>query len=65
MEFETRDSDNIEEETINRYEESNPSKFNVFVPSLMSALGIEKQEDERTLVFENRLIGEIKKILNF
>jgi DNA repair exonuclease SbcCD nuclease subunit len=65
LEFEAKDSENIEDETIALYEKSNPSDFNSLVPSLMNALSIEKQEDEKSVVFENRLIGEVKKILKF
>ena len=31
----------------------------------MNPLGIEKQEDEKTAVFENRLLDGVKKILKF
>jgi hypothetical protein len=31
----------------------------------MNALNIEKQEDEKTVTFESRLLDETKKILKF
>jgi DNA repair exonuclease SbcCD nuclease subunit len=65
LDIETRDSENIEEKTINIYSKKNPSKFNELIPSLMNALSIEKQEGETTENFNNRLIEEIKKLLNF
>ena len=65
LEIDTKDSENIEDETIEHYVKENPSDFNSLIPLLMNALSIEKQEDEKTVVFEDRLISEVKKILNF
>jgi len=53
----------IEETIINKFSKENPSKFNEFIPSLIQALSIEKQEDEKTSIFEERLFSEAKKIL--
>ncbi len=63
--IEIKDEKNIEKETIEKYSQENPSDFNKLIPSLMQALSIEKQEDEKTDIFNNRLIEEIKKILEF
>lgn len=65
LEVEIKDSENIEEETINVYSEKNPSDFNSIIPSLMTALSIEKQEDEKTEIFTNRLLDNAKKVLRF
>jgi len=65
LEIEVKDSENIEEETINIYSEKNPSDFNSLIPGLMNAFSIEKQEDEKTEIFINRLMDNSKKILKF
>lgn len=64
LEIEVANSENIEEETIKIYSEKNPSDFNSLIPSLMNALSIEKQEGEKSDVFEKRLLEGTKKILN-
>ena len=63
LEIEVKDSENIEEETIKLYSEKNPSDFNTLIPSLINTLSIEKQEGERTDVFEKRLLESAKKVL--
>ncbi len=64
FEIETEDMENAEEKIIEKYSEENPSKFNKFIPQLISALEMEKNEDEKLIIFENRLIEELKKALN-
>jgi exonuclease SbcD len=63
MEFEVRNKENLEGETIEKYSSENPSKFNDLIPQLMTTLSIEKQEGETTDSFNQRLIEESKKIL--
>ena len=65
LEVEIQDTENIEEETIRRYSEENPSDFNKLIPQLMNAFSIDKQEDEKSVIFENRLMDSIKKVLKF
>jgi len=65
MEFEVKNIDNIEGETITLYSEQNPVDFNKFIPQLMNSLSIDKQEGEKLESFTNRLMEESKKILNF
>jgi hypothetical protein len=48
---------------IKKYEKNNPSKFNSFIFPLMSALSLEKQEGEKSSIFESRLILEVSKVL--
>jgi len=62
---ETQSSENIEKETIDSYSRENPSDFNKLIPELINALSIEKQEGEKSNVFENRLLESAKKILRF
>lgn len=56
-------SENIEAEIISTFQEENPSKFNYLITQLMSAFQMEKKEDEKTRVFEDRLLSESKKII--
>jgi len=65
LEIEVENTENIEEETIKIYSEKNPSDFNKLILQLMDTLSIEKQEDEKTEIFTNRLIDEAKKVLEF
>jgi len=65
LEIEIKDIDNVEEETINIYSEENPSDLNKLIPQLINNLSIEKQEGEKTDVFEKRLLEEARKILKF
>ncbi|MCH7568563.1 MAG: metallophosphoesterase [Nanoarchaeota archaeon] len=56
-------SENIEEEIISKFREENPNKFNELIFQLISALQLEKKEDERTQIFEDRLLSEVRKII--
>ena len=62
METEIQDSENIEDETIKKYSEQNPSPLNLLIPSMMNALSTEKQEGETTESFTDRILDETKKI---
>jgi len=64
LEIETGNIDKIEEKILEGFIEKNPSKFNKFVSSLIDSLDLEKQEDEKSAIFESRLLGELNKILN-
>lgn len=65
FEIQIKDEGNIEEETINVYSYQNPSDFNKLIPELLNVLAIEKQEDEKTEIFNNRLLDEGRKVLRF
>lgn len=65
LEIEVKDSENIEDGTVNIYSEQNPSKFNLSIPLLLNSLSIEKQEGETSETFLNRIVSETKKVLNF
>ena len=64
-EIEVKDTENVEEESINVYSEQNPSEFNNTIPQLMSSLSTEKQDGETAESFTSRLMDEAKRILNF
>jgi DNA repair exonuclease SbcCD nuclease subunit len=63
LDVEIKDTENIEEETINHYAQENPSDFNEEIRSLMNALAIEKQEGEKSEIFKSRLLDSTKKVL--
>lgn len=56
------DSIDLENQIIGKYQENHSSKFNSNIIPLMRSLQIEKLEDEKSLIFEDRVIGETKKI---
>jgi DNA repair exonuclease SbcCD nuclease subunit len=56
-------TDQLESQIIKSFEEKNPSRFNVFIKELSKVLQVEKLEDERSSIFEDRLISETKRVL--
>jgi DNA repair exonuclease SbcCD nuclease subunit len=60
---ETFDSANLESQIMKHFEESHPNKYNPYISPLLKALQIERLEDEKNDVFEDRLISEVNKIL--
>jgi DNA polymerase sigma len=64
LDIDVKNTENIEEETIKIYSEQNPSDFNSLIPQLINQLSIEKQEDEKTETFTNRLLEGVKKVIN-
>ncbi len=65
FEVSIKEEGNLEEEIIDAYALQDKSNFNVFIPQLINILSSEKQEDEKTEIFSNRIIDESRKILNF
>jgi len=65
LEIEIKDSENIEDDTVEIYSGQNPSDFNSLIPLLLNSLSIEKQEGETSETFLNRLVAETKKVLKF
>lgn len=63
LEVEVKDTENIEEKVIETHSNDNPSDFNKLILSLMNILDIDKQEDEKATIFENRLLDSTKKVL--
>lgn len=59
----TDNIENIEKRIIKEYTSTNPTDFNKYLPELMTALSFEKNEDEKTATYEDRLISELKSIL--
>ncbi len=58
---ETLDASNLENQIMNHFEENNPSRYNKFIPTLLMALQFERLEEEKTDVFEDRLVTEVSK----
>jgi len=65
FDFEIKNKENLEGETVKKYSNENPSKFNHIINDLIQALSIEKQEGETVDSFNTRLIEESKRILKF
>jgi len=65
IEIDTSNTENIEEETIKKFSEQSPSDLNLLIPQIMNAFSLEKKEDEKTEIFNNRVIAEAQKILRF
>jgi DNA repair exonuclease SbcCD nuclease subunit len=64
VEIESEDVENIEEKIVEEYVQKDPTDFNKFLSQLINALAIEKNEDEKSNIFETRLMDEVKHILN-
>ncbi len=62
--IEVADTEDMEQQIIQKFEESNPSTLNALVSPLLRSLQIEKGEDEKSAVFEERLLAEARRILN-
>ncbi len=63
IDLQKKDKDKIEDILIKKYESENPSQFNYLINQLMDALNIDKQEDEKTAIYESRLFSDLSKIL--
>jgi len=55
--------ENIEKKILGEYSQKNPTNFNKYLSQLMTALSIEKNEDEKNTIYEDRLLSELKNIL--
>jgi hypothetical protein len=55
--------DVIEDHIIDSYIKNSSSDFGQLVTMLIPALSIEKNEDEKSVIFENRLMEEARKVL--
>jgi len=63
LEFQTNDMEKVEEILVKKYEKENPSNFNKFIFPLVESLNLEKQEGEKSAIFESRLLSSLNKIL--
>ena len=65
IEVNETDMEKVEETLIKDHFEKTNTTFSEKVPILLKALSIEKQEDEKNQIFHDRLLSELKTILNF
>jgi hypothetical protein len=65
MYIEIQDMHKIEETIIEEILKDKSSKFNDKLSMMLKSLNIEKQEGETNQVFQERLIDEMKKVLDF
>ncbi len=63
IQLDSKESEKIEEVLIKKYEANNESDFNKYIFPLIQSLNIEKQEGEKSTIFEQRLFGELGKVL--
>jgi DNA repair exonuclease SbcCD nuclease subunit len=64
IKVETDNAGNIEQTIIRDFASKDPGNFSKLLPQILDALSIEKNEEEKSIIFENRLLSELKKILN-
>jgi DNA repair exonuclease SbcCD nuclease subunit len=57
------DSANLESQIMSNFEKAHPSKYSAMVPELIKALQVDKLEDEKVAVFEERLLSDVGKII--
>jgi len=60
-----KDVGKVEEILIKEHFKKSETQFADKVQSLLRALSVEKQEDEKNQIFHERLLSELKTILNF
>ena len=63
IELSSENIEDIEEEVIYKFQKENPHKFNYLISQLIHTLQIEKKEDEKSKIFEDRLLSELRKII--
>jgi len=61
--LQTDNVESIERKILGEYSRKNPADFNKYLPQLMTALSLEKNEDEKSIIYEDRLLSELKNIL--
>jgi len=64
IKLQTHEMEEVEEILIKEHEKENPTAFNDLIFPLMEALSIERQEGEKNIIFEQRLITNTNKILD-
>ncbi len=65
IEMDEKDVGKVEEILIKEHFEKSETQFADKVQSLLRALSVEKQEDEKNQIFHERLLSELKTILTF
>ncbi|MFA5019640.1 MAG: exonuclease SbcCD subunit D [Candidatus Pacearchaeota archaeon] len=60
-----KDMHSVEDEIIKTYSAESPKDIEAKIPSLLRILAMEKQEDEKNQIFQDRLLAELNKLVNF
>jgi len=63
MKVDLSSAEALEAQIIKRFEEKNQGKFNFLIPELFKTLQIDKQDDEKNAIYEERLMAEAKRVL--
>jgi DNA repair protein SbcD/Mre11 len=63
IQLQANEMEKVEEVLVKKYEKENPSNLNNLIFPLMNSLSKEKQEDEKKIIFESRLLSELTKVL--
>ena len=63
IQLQANEMEKIEEVLVKKYEKENPSDFNPMILQLMDSLSLEKQEGEKSAIFESRLFSEVSKLI--
>lgn len=64
MEFNVESNEDIEKKIISEYSKNNPAEFDLLINDIMHSMSIEKNEDEKEVIYEKRLLDDLKKVLN-
>jgi len=64
IKLQANEMEKIEEVLVEKYEKENPTNLNELIFPLMNALNKEKQEGEKTDIFETRVCEESEKVLS-
>ncbi len=63
IKLQANEMEKVEEVLVEKYEKDNPSDLNELIFPLMNVLDKEKQEGEKSAIFESRLFSELEKVL--
>ena len=64
IEMTSQGAEDLEATIIKKFIDKNPGKFNPLIHPLIRSLYIEKLDDEKSSIFEERLLSETKKVLS-
>lgn len=62
--FDLSDTQDMEQQIVHKFEEGHPNPLNSYIFPLLRSLQMEKGEDERSSVFEERLVAEARRTLS-
>jgi hypothetical protein len=63
LELPSENMEDVENEIIKKYNEGNENKFNPLIHNLIHSFSLDKQEDEKNAIYQERLLDEIKRVL--